>query len=156
MRTLFSPLHICIFHFFFVFLHWLGPSGRMFSRGGNSGHLLFNHDLSQVGWPQKQILRWRLVCGRCVRSDPGIYWVDGMKSQEDWIEKEVGLQCDHGEYLSQPMRTSEANASLSSPSKWEKRTKFCVSVLTSDWLRTLQVRKVMYLWMRWFFSQYNF
>ena len=87
------------------------------------------------------------MCRRCVRSDPGIYRVDGMKSQEDWIEKEVGLQCDHGECLSQPMRTSEADASLSSPSKWEKRTKFCVSVLTSDRLRTLQVRKVMYLWM---------
>lgn len=45
----------------------------MFNRGGKSRYLLFIHDLSPVGYPQKQILRWRLVCRKCVRSGLGIY-----------------------------------------------------------------------------------
>ena len=116
---------------------------RMFNRGGNSGYLLFTHDPAQARCPQKQIQRWRLACRKCIRSGLGIYPCGWNGVKVDWTEKAVGPQCDFSECFYQPMRSCEAEVSLSSSFKQGKRLKLSISVPSNNWLRSTQVRKVM-------------
>lgn len=110
-------LNLYIFHWFFLFFFFFVLT-RTFSRLLIQEEIVdilyfFIHDLSQGGYPWKQILRRRWGCRKRIRSTLGIYLCGWNGVKEDWIEREVGYyMISVNEYLCLPLRSSEAEIAL--------------------------------------------